>query len=190
MPEAKAISYVSASQRIISSSPGWPTLFRLNVTYPYEAKVAEDFQIIIQLWQGKNTNVSVGQITIYMPANQTQILLKDQKLQNPSQNETLVIDRTLTINLQKRTRWTISVWYSVKDLNPGGTWIIGSNTLASFQVYPQTNDELTKQLSDLQRQNSDQQNQQYGFLFITAYLTATLGIAVPIVQKRREKNSG
>jgi len=186
IPYGRSVSYLSVSQRIISSSSGWPTLFRLNVTYPYEAKVNEDFNIYIQLWQGKTTNVSVSTIKVGMPANQSQTLIKDQTLENPTQNETIVAERTLTINVTKPQRWYISVWYAVKDLNYKGTWTIGSNDLASFWINPQTNNELSNQISSTQKQISDLQAQQWGFIFITAYLTGTLGIAVPIIQKQRK----
>jgi len=187
IPRGNSISYASATQRIISPSLGWPTLFRLNVTYPVEAKTGENFTIYIQLWQGKNTNVSVRSIQVSMSGNMSQILLNDQRLENPTQNETLVVDRTLAISVQKNMRWYISVWYSVKDLNFGGMWIIGHNSLALFIVYPQTHNEVTSQLSDAQKQVTDLENQKIGLAFICAYLAVTLGIAVPIIQRRRNK---
>lgn len=187
--QGNPIQYVSATQKIISTSSGWPTLFRLNVTFPYEAKTGENFSIYLQLWQGKNTSVYVSNIQVWLPANLTQTLIKNQTLQNPQQTETVVVDKTVTASVQKRQRWTISVSYSVKDLSviTSSIWTTGTNHLASFNIYTQTNQELTNQLSETQKQVSDLQAQQWGFIFVTAYLAVTLGIAVPLVQRRSNK---
>lgn len=66
----------------------------------------------------------------------------------------------------------------LEDLNFGETWAAGYNNLASVHVYPQTYDELASQVSNLQKQVSDLQMQQWGFIFIAAYLTVTLGIVM------------
>lgn len=188
LPQGNSILYVSAAQKIISTSPGWPTLFILNVTFPYEAKVGEEFSIYIQLWQGKNTSVYVNAIRLWLPGDLTQTLIRNQTLQNLQQNEILVVNKTVAANVQKRQRWQMSVSYSVKDLSVdgGSLWMTGSNHLASVHVYPQTYDELANHVSNLQDQISDLHKQQLGLVFIIVYVTVTLGIAVPIVQKRRK----
>ena len=189
--QGNPVQYVSATQYIVSTSKGWPTLFRLNVTYPYEAKTGENLSIYLQLWQGKNTTVYVSNIQVWIPANLTQTLVKNQTLQNPQQTETLVVDKTVTANVQKRQRWTLSVSYSVKDISvaTGSIWTTGSNNLASFNIYPQTNQELTSQLSETQKHVADLQNQEIGLIFMTVYLAVTLGIAVPFIQRRRNKKA-
>lgn len=101
----------------------------------------------------------------------------------------LAVERNVTINIPERIRWSIVVWYSVKDLDFDGEWTTGVNYLASVHVHPQTYDEVASQISDLQDQVSNLQNQQYGFIFIALYLTVTLGIAVPMMQKRRKTAS-
>ncbi|MDH5689832.1 MAG: hypothetical protein OEY81_00165 [Candidatus Bathyarchaeota archaeon] len=189
IPKGRSTPYISASQKIISPSPAKYILFRLNVTYPYEARVGEDFNIYLQLWQGKNTSVYVSTIQVWISGNLTEKLtenlIEGNTVQNRKNTETLVVDRNLTIEVRKLQRWSINVWYSVQDLDFGGTWTTGGNHLASVRVYPQTYEELTNQLSDLQNQVADMQNQLWGFVFITAYLTVALGIMLPIVQKRR-----
>lgn len=185
-PEGNAIQYASSYQRIISPSPAQYTLFRLNVTYPcHDAKVGEDFNIYIHLWQGNNTSVYVYKIQVWMSQNLTEDLVKKQNLQNPENIETLIVNKSLTVNVDRRLRFDVGIWYSVIDFNfRNGTWTTGTNNLASFHIFSQTFDELTNQVSDLQ-------SQQWGFIFVSAYLliATTLGLTLPEIQKRRKKHS-
>lgn len=178
------LSYVSATQMIFS--PSGRMLFRLNVTLPYEAKVGEDFNIYMQLWQCRETNVSVSLIKVWASGNLTENLVKDQNIQNTKEREILVADRNIRANVPERQQWSIGVWYSVRDLDFKNTLATGGNYLASVHVHTQTYDELTSQVTNLQKQVSDLQTQQWGFIFIAVYLTVTLGIVVPATQKRRK----
>ena len=171
-------AFHAASQKIISPSAQY-TLFRLRVTYPYEVEVAADFIIRIQLWQGGNTSVYVSVIQVWMSEKPTENLITDQKLLNRKNTEILVIDKNVTVNVLKSKPLFIGVGYSVQDLDLGGIRTTGNNHLASVHIYPQTYDKLEKQASDLH-------SQLLGFMFISVYLIVTLGIVVPIIQKKKK----
>jgi cell division protein ZapA (FtsZ GTPase activity inhibitor) len=143
----------------------------------------------MQLWQYHKTNIYVGLIKVWMSGNRTENLVADQNLQNTEDKEILVLDRSINVSVTERQRLLIGVWYFIKDLDFGNAVAVGSNDLASVDVYPQTYDELASQASSLQNQVSNLQAQQLGFVFIAVYLIATLGVAVPLMQRQRKTGS-